>query len=90
MKAARVVPAGAIIKREIDARGWTQKDLAFVMNRPEKTISTIVCGHKRITPETALDLENALGVSAETWMALDANYRIHVERERRKRGPGVL
>ncbi len=34
LKPARVVPPGRVLNREIEARGWTQKDLADIMNRP--------------------------------------------------------
>ena len=56
---ARVTPPGRVIRRELDARGWTQKDLAEITGRPEQAISQIVRGHKQITPETALQLAAA-------------------------------
>jgi len=73
----RVVSPGRIIRRELEARGWTQKDLAEIIKRPEKTISQIMSGHKQITPETALELGAAFGTSAELWLNLEANYRLH-------------
>jgi len=60
LRAARVPPPGRIIRRELDVRGWTQKDLAHIMDRPEQTISQIVNAKKRVTPETALQLHNVL------------------------------
>lgn len=66
-------PPGRIIKRELEARGWTQKDLAHIMDRPEQTISQIVNAKKRITPETALQLAAAFGTSAEFWLRLEAS-----------------
>ena len=56
---ARATPPGRIIRRELDARRWTQKDLAEITGRPEQTISQIVRGHKQITPTTALQLAAA-------------------------------
>jgi HTH-type transcriptional regulator/antitoxin HigA len=81
LKAARVAPPGRIIRRELEARGWTQKDLAHIMDRPEQTISQIVNGKKRITPETALQLAAAFGTSAELWLNLEASYQLHQARE---------
>lgn len=75
---------GRILRRELDAREMTQKDLAKLMGRPEKTISMIVQGHKRITAQTALELEAALGVSAEMWVSLEANYRLALARVKRE------
>ena len=81
LRAARVLPPGRIIRRELDARGWTQKDLAEIMDRPEQTISEIVNAKKRITPETALQLAAAFGTSAELWLNLEANYQLHQARD---------
>jgi len=81
LRAARVPPPGRIIRRELDVRGWTQKDLAHIMDRPEQTISQIVNAKKRVTPETALQLAAAFGTSAELWMKLEANYELHEARD---------
>lgn len=77
LRPARVPPPGRILRRELEARGWTQKDLAEIIKRSEKTISQIVNGHKQITPETALELAAAFGTSPELWSNLEANYRLH-------------
>jgi len=78
---ARVPAPGRIIRRELEARGWTQKDLAHIMGRPEQTISQIVRGRKRVTPETALELASAFGTSADLWLNLEANYQLHRARQ---------
>jgi HTH-type transcriptional regulator/antitoxin HigA len=67
--------------RELEARGWTQKDLAEITGRPVQTINEIVQAKKQITPETALDLSAALGTSAEFWTNLETNYRLHLARK---------
>jgi HTH-type transcriptional regulator / antitoxin HigA len=79
---ARVPSPGRIIRRELDARGWTQKDLAHIMDRPEQFISQIVNAHKRITPETALQLAAAFGTSADLWLNLEARYQLHQARQK--------
>ncbi|MEH1845920.1 MAG: helix-turn-helix domain-containing protein [Nostoc sp.] len=53
---ARIPTAGKILSKEIEARGWTQKDLAEIMGRPVQTINEIIRGRKQITPETAIEL----------------------------------
>ncbi len=73
---AVLVPPGRILRRELEERGWTQKDLAAVIGRPEQTISAIIRGTKQITPETAIALGRALGTSAQLWMNLESNYRL--------------
>ena len=79
---ARLTSAGAILRRELAARGWTQRDLAEVIGRPAQAISEIVQGSKRITAETALELAAALGTSAEVWLRLDASHWLRVAEER--------
>jgi len=81
LRAARVPPPGRIIRRELDARGWTQKDLAHIMDRPEQTISEIVNAKKRITPDTALQLAAAFGTSAELWLNMEASYQLYQARK---------
>jgi HTH-type transcriptional regulator / antitoxin HigA len=75
---ARVSPPGRILSRELEARGWTQKDLAEIVGRPHQTINGIINGNKQITPETAIELAEALGTSAEFWTNLEAKYRLHL------------
>lgn len=78
---ARVSPPGRILKRELEARGWTQKALAEIMGRPHQTINGIVNGNKQITPETAIELAEALGTSAELWTNLESKYRLHAAKK---------
>jgi addiction module HigA family antidote len=78
LRPSRVVRPGIILRREIEARGWTQKDLADIIGRPQQTISEIVRGTKQITPETGLELSDAFGISSEFWMNLETNYRLHL------------
>ena len=77
---ARAIAPGRILTRELDARGWTQKDLAGIMGRPPQAINEIIKGSKQITPETALELAEALGTSAEFWTNLEAGYRLAMAR----------
>lgn len=81
---ARVSSPGRILRRELEARGWTQKDLANIMGRPHQTINGIIQGSKQITPETAIELAKALGTSAELWTSLESKYRLYVARKQSK------
>ena len=83
LKPARISLPGRVLSRELEARGWTQRDLAKIMGRPPQVISEIVRGHKQITPDTAIELGEALGTSAELWIGMETNYRLHVARQRK-------
>jgi len=74
---AEVFPPGEFIREELDARGWTQGDLAQIMGRPLQFVNELVSGKKQITPETALGLAKAFGNDdAMYWMNLDSIYRL--------------
>ena len=64
LTAAKAILPGRILQRELDARGWTQKDLAKITKRLAQTINEIIKGTKQITPETAVELSAALGTTA--------------------------
>ena len=68
---AEAFSPGEILADELEARGWTQTDLAEIINRPQKLASDLVIGKQAITPETATDLAAAFGTSVEFWMNLE-------------------
>ncbi len=72
---AEVFALGEFIREELEARGWTQGDLAQIMDRPLRLINELVAGKKQITPETARGLSAAFGDGDPLyWMNLDAAY----------------
>jgi len=73
---AEVFPPGEFIREELEARGWTQGDLAAVLGRPVSAINEIINGKKRITAETAKALAAAFGTSAQVWMNLENTFRL--------------
>jgi HTH-type transcriptional regulator/antitoxin HigA len=76
----RPVSPGEILREELEARGWTQKELAERTSRPYQAVNEIIRGRKQITAATALALSSALGTSAEFWMNLETNYRLDIAR----------
>lgn len=76
------VAPGEILLEALEDRGLSQSDLARRMGRPIKTINEIVNGKAAITPDTAIQLELALGVTASFWNSAEAKYREHLARER--------
>ena len=80
LRPARPVAPGRILRQELEARGWTQRDLAAILGRPEQMVSEIINGAKQITPETSVELSEAIGSSPEFWYNLEANYRLELAR----------
>jgi HTH-type transcriptional regulator/antitoxin HigA len=76
------VAPGEILEEELEARGWSQADLAAVLGRPVQAVNEIITGKKAITPETAMALSQALGTSAEYWLNLESGYRLDLLHQR--------
>lgn len=73
---AEVFPPGEFIKEELEARNWSQTELAEIIGREPKVVSDLVTGKRGVTPEIARALSDAFGTSAQYWMNLDSLYRI--------------
>lgn len=73
---AEVFPPGEFLKEELEARGWSQIELAEIMGRPSRVVSEVIAAKRAITPETAVALGEALGTGAEFWMNLESQYQL--------------
>lgn len=79
---AEVFPPGEFLKDELEARNWTQVELAEILGRPPRVISEIILGKRSVTPETAKGFAAAFGTSAQFWMNLETLFqlsRAHLE-----------
>lgn len=65
-----------MIREELEARGWTQGQLAHFLGRPLQTGNQIINGRKRVTPETAVEPGAASGTSPRVWLNLESAYRL--------------
>lgn len=73
---AEVFPPGEFLREELEAREWSQQELADILDRPPRLISELIAGKRAITPETAWGLAEAFGMSAEYWMNLESQYQL--------------
>ncbi|OHB59296.1 MAG: addiction module antidote protein, HigA family [Planctomycetes bacterium RBG_13_46_10] len=76
---AEIFHPGEFIREEIEARGWTQADLASIMGRPIQVVNQILNGYKSVTSRTATELAAAFGTSAEIWLNLQTAYSLSLE-----------
>lgn len=81
---AESVHPGEILLEELRARSLTQSACAEMCGRSVEVINRIIKSKKNITPDTALDLERGLGVSADFWVRLQADHDLAVARKRRE------
>lgn len=72
-----VVSPGEILDEVLDTHNIQKGDLAERCGLSAKTVSLIISGKAPITPETAIQLERVLGISASIWNNLDSKYRLY-------------
>lgn len=72
-----VDPPGTFIKEELDARGWSQRDLAYVLGKKEQELSPILSGRRAITPDMARLLGDAFDVPADFFANLQKQFDLH-------------
>ena len=67
---------GFYIREELEARGWTQRDLAYVLGMAEQQLSPIIAGKRAVTPDMARMLGDAFDVPAEFFANLQKQYEL--------------
>lgn len=70
----KAVHPGKIIKRELEARGISQRQLATDHNISVSHFNEVIQGKRAMSVELAVCLENALGIPYRTWMKLQSEY----------------
>src|SRR5271156_4418589 len=69
-----IMHPGVYIKEEMETRGWSQRDLAFILGCSEQAINPILNGKRGISPEMAKALGEAFDVPAEFFANLQQAY----------------
>lgn len=73
------IDPGYTIKKYLDARGWSQEDLAQLTEISAKQLSKIINDKVCITTDTARLLAKVFETSAEFWINFDTRYRLNME-----------
>lgn len=76
-----VPPPGYFIREELEARGWTQRDLAYVLGVPEQAVTMILNGKRGISADMAKALGGAFNVQAEFFANLQRRYDLSQARD---------
>lgn len=77
---------GTFIEEELDARGWAQADLAYILGMDVSQLNKLIKGATSITPDSAVALGDAFDVPAEFFMNLQKIYDLQ---KAKKADPGV-
>ena len=64
----------------LEPNGISGRDLAVKLDVAASTLSRILKGSSRVTPEMALRLSKAIGRSPESWLAMQDAYDLWVAR----------
>lgn len=78
LKPSEPVHPGLLLKEEIEYRGVTQKVLAKQMGVSYTVLNEILNGKRPISVEYALYLEAVLGIDAQLWIQMQADYNLQV------------
>lgn len=72
---------GVFIKEELEARGWSQRDLAYILGVPEQAVNLIISGKRGVSPEMAKALGEAFDVSPDLFANLQRMFEMAKARE---------
>ena len=72
------------IREYLEVLHWSQADLARAAGLHSGRVGELLSGKRSITPGIALKLEVALGLAADIWLGLQANWDLHELRKRSK------
>ncbi|KAB7885198.1 HigA family addiction module antitoxin [Poseidonibacter ostreae] len=72
---------GEYLEEVLEDLSMSQSDLSHRIDRPAQMVNEIINGKKSITPTTALQLEDVLGVPAHIWTGLENEYQMVLAKE---------
>ena len=76
-----VPPPGYFIREELEERGWSQRDLAYILDCPEQAVNMIISGKRGISSEMAKALGEAFDVPPEFFANLQNAYDLAKARD---------
>lgn len=74
-------PPGAFIKEELEARGWSQRDLAYILGQTEQQLSPLLSGKRAISADMARILGSAFDVDPQFFANLQSQHDISKAKE---------
>ncbi len=74
-------PGQFITEIYLEPNGVSGRELADKLNVAPSTLSRVLKGSSRVTPEMALRLSKALGRTPESWLAMQDAYDLWIARQ---------
>lgn len=72
---------GVFIKLELEARCWSQRDLAFILGQTEQQLNPLLSGKRAITPDMARLLGDAFDIAPQFFLNLQGQYDLQNAKE---------
>lgn len=72
---------GEVIKDELAARNMKQSELSKLTGIQKSNLNDVIKGKRALTPEMALLIGNALGISAEFLINIQTQYDLYVAKQ---------
>jgi HTH-type transcriptional regulator/antitoxin HigA len=82
IKVNMVLAPGDVLREELEARNIIQSAFAMKIGVYPSHFSDVLKGKRRLNASLALKLEKELGISADFWVGLQADYELSKEREK--------
>ena len=79
-------PGRVLYERFLKPTGLSQNALARDLGVPPRRINEIILGKRGISADTALRLAKRFGNSARFWMALQADFDLHLAQREARQG----
>ena len=80
-----VHPGEILLEEFLVPKGVSQRAFAEKLNWTPARLNELINGKRGITADSALDLAEELGTSAEVWMNLQAMFDLHAAEMKRNR-----
>jgi HTH-type transcriptional regulator/antitoxin HigA len=80
-KRSTVPPPEFFLRKELESRGWSKVDLAFVLGWSDKSVGHLLAGRRPITLELAKTLGAAFSLPAEYFATLQQTYDLSKSRD---------
>ena len=77
VKTAPVDHPGSFIAEELEARGWSQMDLAYILGMSLPQLNPLLNGKANVTPDLAAALGDAFDMPAEFFANLQKLYELN-------------
>src|SRR5262245_25044779 len=74
------VHPGMLLEQELEFHHLSQADFARRIARTPKLVSEIISGKNPVEPETAIQFERVLGIGADVWLRMEAQYQLYKAR----------